>query len=54
MGQYNSTQDFKIEESTNQKNDKYYFHKQSITKIPLKFYRKPIIEDDIFKTYLFL
>lgn len=61
MGQYNSTYDFEIEESSNKKNDNYYF-KGTTTTIPLKFYRYNYdwglyIEnnnDDIFKTYLLL
>ena len=64
MGQYNSKDDFQIEECTNKKNHNYYFNKQSITKIPLKFYNSwglytyPINsymdKEDIYKTYLFL
>jgi len=61
MGQYNSTYDFEIEESSNKKNDKYYF-KGTTTTIPLKFYRYNYDwglymennNDDIFKTYLLL
>lgn len=61
MGQYNSTYDFEIEESSNKKNDKYYF-KGNTTTIPLKFYRYNYdwglyVEnnsDEIFKTYLLL
>lgn len=65
MGQYNST--LEIEESTNKKNDNYYFNKQSMTKIPLKFYKNQycwgmytypvnqyVSSEDIYKTYLFL
>jgi len=67
MGQYNSKDDFQIEECTNMKNHNYYFNKQSITKIPLKFYKQeycwglytyPINsymdKEEIYKTYLFL
>ena len=61
MGQYNSTYDFEIEESSNKKNDRYYF-KGNTTTIPLKFYRYNYewgyyVEnnsDDIFSTYLLL
>ena len=38
MGQYNSTYDFEIQESSNKKNDNYYF-KGNTTTIPLKFYK---------------
>jgi len=69
MGQYNSRQDFTIEESSNHKNNDYYFNKQKMTKIPQKFYptppsiywdaftglpKKELSDEEIFKTYLFL
>jgi hypothetical protein len=62
MGQYNSTYDFVIEESSNKKNDKYYFNGNTTT-IPLKFYKynydwglymNTDSNEDIFKTYLLL
>ena len=61
MGQYNSTYDFEIEESSNKKNDRYYF-KGNTTTIPLKFYRYNYewgnyVEnnsDEIFTSYLLL
>lgn len=66
MGAYNSTSDFpKVEESTNKKNNHYYFGERSVTKIPISFYKYQycwgmytyplsIEYDDIYKTYLFL
>jgi len=40
MGQYNSKQGFKILETTNKKNDKYYFVGNTTT-IPRKYYPTP-------------